>query len=143
MPLPRQLLHESGELVHVAVWPWVHEKHLLASRHYAFEGRCFVLAVGQIQRGSDIPPGLGRAEGVGEDDLMLRGGSCVIAPDASLMTEPLLDDEGVIVAEIDPRMRDRETMTLDVTGHYHRPELLGTYVDYGDRATSLPPAVDG
>jgi predicted amidohydrolase len=46
MPLARQALHNAGEHIHVAVWPTVHEMHQIASRHYAFEARCFVLAVG-------------------------------------------------------------------------------------------------
>jgi len=33
----------------------VHELHQLASRHYAFEGRCFVLAVGLMMRAEDLP----------------------------------------------------------------------------------------
>lgn len=57
MPLSRQALHNSGEHIHVAVWPSVHDKHQLASRHYAFEGRCFVVAAGQIMRVSDFPKG--------------------------------------------------------------------------------------
>jgi nitrilase len=60
MPLPRQALHEQGETVHVAVWPTVHERHQIASRHYAFEGRTHVIAVGQIQRaGTHLPAGSG------------------------------------------------------------------------------------
>src|SRR5690606_240396 len=50
MPLSRQALHNSGEDVHVAVWPTVQERHQIASRHYAFEGRCFVLAAGSLMR---------------------------------------------------------------------------------------------
>ncbi len=46
MPLARMAMHNSGEHVHVAVWPTAHELHQLCSRHYAFEGRCFVLAAG-------------------------------------------------------------------------------------------------
>ncbi|MDQ3650016.1 MAG: carbon-nitrogen hydrolase family protein, partial [Acidobacteriota bacterium] len=36
MPLARQTLHTSGEHIHVAVFPAVHEMHQIASRHYAF-----------------------------------------------------------------------------------------------------------
>ncbi|MBA2340742.1 MAG: carbon-nitrogen hydrolase family protein, partial [Pyrinomonadaceae bacterium] len=39
MPLARQAMHTSGEHIHVAVFPTVHEMHQIASRHYAFEGR--------------------------------------------------------------------------------------------------------
>src|SRR5687768_8985905 len=58
MPLARQALHDSGEDIHVALWPTVHERHQLASRHYAFEGRCFVLAAGSVMRTTSLPPEL-------------------------------------------------------------------------------------
>jgi nitrilase len=48
-------MHNSGEHIHVAVWPTVHESHQLASRQYAFEGRCFVQAVGSIMTADDLP----------------------------------------------------------------------------------------
>lgn len=47
MPLARQALHEAGEDIHVAVWPTVKDMHQVSSRHYAFEGRCYVLAAGR------------------------------------------------------------------------------------------------
>ena len=34
--------------MHVAQWPSVNRNHDLASRHYAFEGQCFVLAAGSV-----------------------------------------------------------------------------------------------
>ena len=55
MPLARQALHESGEDVHAALWPTVHEMHQIASRNYAFEARCFVLAAGSLMRASALP----------------------------------------------------------------------------------------
>ena len=58
MPLARQVLHDSGEHIHIAVWPTFNEMHQIASRHYAFEGRCFVLAAGLLMRVRDLPAGL-------------------------------------------------------------------------------------
>jgi predicted amidohydrolase len=55
MPLARQAMHVSGEDIHVAVFPTVHETHQIASRHYAFEGRCFVLAAGLLMKAADLP----------------------------------------------------------------------------------------
>lgn len=122
MPMARQALHDSGELIHVALWPWVHELHQLASRHYAFEGRCFVLAAGSIQRAVDLPPEL---EKPGElPELLLRGGSTVFAPDGSLVVQPLMDREDIVYADLDPAIRDREVMTLDSSGHYSRPDIF-------------------
>src|SRR5215813_3997021 len=48
MPLARQAMHEAGEEIHIACWPQVKEMNLVASRHYAFEGRCFVIATGAV-----------------------------------------------------------------------------------------------
>ena len=54
----------------------------------------------------------------------MRGGSSVIAPDGSYIVEPLFDEERIIIAELDLTAIDREKMTLDVTGHYHRPDVF-------------------
>jgi nitrilase len=137
MPLPRQALHEQGETVHIAVWPTVHDKHQIASRHYAFEGRTHVIAVGQIQRaGTHLPAGWARMDGVGDADLVLRGGSCVIGPDGGFLpgAEPVFDEETIVYAEIDPSRADEEAMTLDITGHYHRAELF----DFAVRPSARP-----
>ncbi len=124
MPLARQALHDSGELIHIAVWPTVHDKHQLASRHYALEGRCFVLAVGQIIEAKDLPQTLSRADGFDDGTLALRGGSAVIGPDGQYVVEPVFDREELLVAQIDPTAVDREAMTLDVSGHYSRPDVF-------------------
>ena len=126
MPLARQTLHESGEDVHVAVWPTVHELHQVASRQYAFEGRCFVLASGALMRASALPPELEpHPERVsGPDQWVLRGGSAIIGPDGKYIVEPLYDEPRIVIAELDLRRASEESMTLDVTGHYHRPELF-------------------
>src|SRR6266852_3414942 len=73
MPLVRMAMHNSGEHIHVAVWPTVHDLHQLASRHYAFEGRCFVLAVGLLMPATDIPQEFGGHKC--EEKWIERGGS--------------------------------------------------------------------
>ena len=123
MPLARQALHDSGEQIHVAQWPTVHDAHQLASRHYAFEGRCFVLAVGSLLRMSALPEALW-PEGADGNDLALRGGSAVAAPDGTWLVEPVFDEERTIVVDLDLAQIDRESITLDVSGHYSRPDVL-------------------
>ena len=127
MPQARQAMHESGEHIHVAVWPWVHDVHQLASRHYAFEGRTYVIAVGQILKAGSLPVECKlKPDLEGEPDLsLLRGGSCVFGPDGSLLLEPQLDLEKTIMLEIpDLEKTIRERMNLDVTGHYNRPDIF-------------------
>jgi predicted amidohydrolase len=135
MPLARQALHLEAEQIHVAVWPTVHERHQIASRHYAFEGRCFVLAAGGIQRAHDLPSELERSPELAADPeaLVLSGGSAIIGPDGNYVAGPVFDEETVLVADLDLRAIDREAMALDVTGHYARDDVFGFSVDRGGR----------
>ncbi len=126
MPLARQALHDSGEDIHVAVWPTVHEMHQVASRHYAFEGRCYVLAAGSLMRASMLPPGLTPNPDIvrNPNDLVLRGGSAIIAPDGSYAVEPVYDTPITLHAALDLGAVRREQMTLDVSGHYARRDCF-------------------
>lgn len=137
MPLARYALHESGEDVHVAAWPAVHELHQVASRAHAFEGRCFVLAAGGLMRASTMPAGLEpHPEKVpSPDSLVLRGGSCIIGPNGKFLVEPVFDREAVLVAELDLDQCRVEGFTRDVTGHYQRRDAF----DFGVLPARRPP----
>ena len=141
MPLARQALHESGEDIHVAVWPTVHEMHQVASRQYAFEGRCFVLAAGSLMRASALPPGLDvhRERVTHGAQWVLRGGSAIIGPDGGYLVAPVYDEHRVLVAELDLARIREESMTLDVSGHYARPDLF----EFRARRTGIRPAGEG
>jgi nitrilase len=126
MPLARQALHQSAEEIHVAAWPAVPEMYQIASRHYAFEGRCFVLAVGQIIAARDLPSGLEPPDDLkGKPEALLyNGGSCIIGPNGAILAGPILDREEILIADLDLGMIPEESMALDVTGHYNRPDLF-------------------
>src|SRR5271154_5759056 len=126
MPLARMAMHNSREHIHVAVWPTVHELHQLASRHYAFEGRCFVLAVGLMMPASDLPRELHDSATLraGNRHWIERGGSAIIGPDAQYVLNPVFDREELLVSDLDLAQIDREMMTFDVSGHYARPDLF-------------------
>jgi nitrilase len=130
MPLVRQRLHMEHEEIHVALWPSVKEMYQIASRHYAFEGRCFVVAAGSIMRRSDLPRELEVAANVasGEDEFLLNGGSCVISPDGSYVAGPAFGSEVIILARINLERTREESMTLDVAGHFNRPDLFDFHV---------------
>ena len=121
MPLARQALHDSGEDIHVAAWPTVHEMHQVASRHYAFEGRCFVLAAGSLVKTASLPKELD-VHPAQRGEWALRGGSMIVAPNGAVLAGPTFEHEELVFAELDLRHVREESMTLDVSGHYSRPD---------------------
>lgn len=126
MPLARQAMHESAEEIHVAAWPTVRDMYQVASRHYAFEGRCFVLAAGSITKARDLPVDLDLPPDLAgrPDALVCAGGSCIIAPDGTFLAGPVFDREEILVADLDLGRIAEESMALDVTGHYNRPDVF-------------------
>lgn len=130
MPMARQKLHTSGEQIHIAQWPWVKEMALVASRHYAFEGRCFVLACGALLHAGALPSELELLPELlsSPDPLLLRGGSAIIGPDGTILAGPLMDVTDILHAEVDLDRIWEESLTMDVAGHYSRPDLFGTYI---------------
>ena len=126
MPLTRQAMHNAGEQIHIALWPQVHDMLQLASRHYAFEGRCYVLAVGQIMTAAQVPNELELPDHLRDkpDVQILNGGSCIIGPNGQYVVEPIFGKEELIVAEIDLGKTIEESMTLDTSGHYQRQDIF-------------------
>jgi predicted amidohydrolase len=126
MPLTRQALHLSGEDIHAAAWPAVKEMNQVASRHYAFEGRCFVVAAGAIMRSRDLPKELEPVAALAKDPdaFVLNGGSAVIGPDGLYVAGPAFDCEALVLARVNLDRIREENLTLDVTGHYSRPDLF-------------------
>lgn len=137
MPLARAAMHNQVEAVHIAAWPTVRETHAIASRHYAFEGRCFVLAAGLVQHRADLFDGLASCGGNAEAEALLaaipdgalnRGGSMIIAPDARILALAG-DGEEIIHASLDLREIAEARATLDTDGHYSRPDVFTLDVD--------------
>ncbi len=126
MPLARQAMHDSGEDIHVAVWPNVHEMVQIASRQYAFEGRCFVLAAGSLLRAANLPPELEPHPDrvTSASQFVLRGGSAIIGPNGAYVAGPVFDEPCILTAELDLEQVREELMSLDVAGHYSRPDCL-------------------
>ena len=94
----------------------------VASRQYAFEGRCFVIASGAVLHRDDLPHELDVPDDT--PDLVLRGGSAIIAPDGRYLAGPVYDEETVLTADLDLGEIDREVLTLDTSGHYQRRDVF-------------------
>ena len=142
MPLTRAAMHEKRESVHVAAWPTLNDTHLIASRHYAFEGRCFVLAAATIQTRGELLAGLERAGGDPDAEALLcsipeealqHGGSAIIGPDGVVIARAE-DQEMVLGADPQIGRIGEELATFDANGHYARPDIFRLTIDREARA---------
>ncbi len=126
MPLARQAMHQKGEQIHVAVWPAGWDMHQVMSRHYAFEGRTFVLAAASVVKLSDMPPHLAGLQHLKpmDGEYLIEGGSAIIGPDGLYMAGPVYHEETILYADLDMRRIAEELTTLDVVGHYNRPDVF-------------------
>ena len=137
MPLARAVMHNLREDVHVAAWPTVRESHAIASRHYAMEGRCFVLAAGLVQVKDDLLDGLERVGGSAEarelleaipGEVLNKGGSLIAAPDTRVIAQAG-EGEETLLAELDLGEVGAGLTNLDTDGHYARPDVFELTVD--------------
>lgn len=131
MPLTRQAMHDESEDIHIALWPHVKELHHVASRHYAHEGRCYVVAVGQIMHKDELPQSLTLSKQVAldEDGLVMRGGSAVYGPDGSIIVHPIINKKELILVDIELERVYGERMNLSVSGHYNRDDIFSYHIN--------------
>ena len=135
MPLTRFAMHAKGEQIHVAAWPEVGdpELHRFATRHYAFEGRCFALCVmGAQLRPGDLPADFELRDAMGAaDDFVAAqgGGTCIFAPDGTIVADSAAGEETIVYGDLDLRRIPEEQAALDVVGHYNRPDVFSFTVD--------------
>jgi predicted amidohydrolase len=142
MPFARAAMHSKNEVIHVCQWPGVHDLHQLASRHYAFEGQCFVLAAGTFITKKDVLNGFDSLESKnnsarellenieGDNETVLyNGGSAAISPDSNYITEPLYEESAIIYSELNLELVNEGKLTLDSNGHYSRPDVFSLTIN--------------
>jgi nitrilase len=125
MPLARFALYQSGVEIYLAPTAEDEETWQISIQHIARESRSFVLSCCVFQRASSYPDDVQLADG---NELVGRGGSAILAPDASYLAGPLWDEEGILYAELDPQVLYEERQRFDAAGHYHRPDVLSLKV---------------
>ncbi len=137
LPLPRASLYAQGEDLHVAIWPGSKRNTRDITRFIARESRSFVVSVSGLMRKSDIPEDLPHADLLFEaaDDIMANGGSCAAGPDGNWLVKPQTGEELLAVVELDHRRVLEERHSLDVAGHYSRPDVTRLVVDRRRQST--------
>jgi nitrilase len=138
MPLARYALYAQGIDVYVAPTYDSGERWLATMQHIAREAGCWVLGSGVALRGADVR---GAAPGLEQlyahaDEWINPGDSIVVAPGGRVVAGPLRNECGILYAELDEGKVHDARRTLDIVGHYARPELFRLQV----RANRLAPA---
>ena len=124
MPLARYHQYAQGVQVHAAVTVDDSAGWQQLVRTIAAEGRVYVVAVCQHFARSQFPehPFLGGFPA--EADVLSGGGSLIMAPGGEVLAGPLEGGEGILTAEIDLARVVAEKHSLDITGHYARPDIF-------------------
>jgi nitrilase len=126
MPLARYAIYAQGPDIYVAPTWDSGEGWLTTMRHIALEGRCWVLGNGTAMRGQDLPDGFPDRDRLFPDlDSWFNGGdSVIVSPDGKVVAGPLHEEHGILYAECDPARARSSRRTLDVVGHYSRPDVF-------------------
>lgn len=154
-PLSKYAMYAQNEQVHVAAWPsfslydpFAHalgaEVNNAASKIYAVEGSCFVVAPcatvskEMIELLCDTPD---------KHDLLHAGGgfATIYGPDGSPLGDRLPpDQEGLIYADINLGMISVAKAAADPAGHYARPDVTRLLLNNrrGNRVETLALPID-
>jgi nitrilase len=147
-PLTKMAMYSLGEQLHVLAWPWFcvnpqvapalgYDSAVAATVSYALEGQCYVLAATSV-----MTPEI-RAQFVDSPDKDFfittgGGGAMIVGPDSRILTPRLPEnEEGVLVAEIDPSSIEISKIVADPVGHYARGDVVSLLFNRNGR----PPVV--
>ena len=126
MPLARVALYQKGLTIYLSPNTNDNPEWQDTIRHIAIEGKCFFVNADMLITKESYPKDLKTWE---RDVSILpeqicRGGSCVVDPYGHYLTEPVWDDEAIILADLDMTQVYASRMEHDPCGHYARPDVL-------------------
>lgn len=130
MPLARYALYAQG--IDILVNPtWDNGEVCLATlRHIAREGGCWVIGTATAMQGCDIPADFPDREKLFKPEEWVNDGDAVvIKPSGTVEAGPLNREKGILYAEIDTEAAARARRSLDVCGHYSRPDIFSLSVN--------------
>jgi nitrilase len=151
-PLTKMAMFSMGEQMHVLAWPWFCindqvapalgvESAKAATISYALEGQCYVLAATSVMT-QEIKDQF--CDSPDKDFFITLGGGAamIVGPDTRILTPTLPpDQEGVLVAEIDPMAIEVSKIVADPVGHYGRGDVVSLMFNRNGRPIVSSPAV--
>lgn len=135
MPLARYALYAQNIEIYVAPTWDCGDTWIASMNHIAREGGCWVLSTATALQGADVPPDFPERAALFSDDEWICSGDAVVAkPSGGIVAGPLHNEKGILYATIDPAAARQARKSLDVTGHYGRPDIFRLEIDRRPRA---------
>jgi nitrilase len=131
MPLARYALYAQGIEIYIAPTYDSGDGWIGTMQHIAREGCCWVIGSGNAIKASDIPedfPGKTKLY-PDPDEWVNPGDSIVIAPGGEIITGPMRNEQAILYAEVDKERVGIARRSLDVVGHYARPDIFKLHID--------------
>lgn len=129
LPLARASLHKQGELIHVAVWPGNLRNTEDITRFIALEERSWVISVSGFLRSEDFSHLAKEDFPMKEvmesfDGNWMNGGTVISDPTGRFVADPLVNEEGIVYADLDTLTAIKERQNFDISGHYSRFDIF-------------------
>ncbi|MEJ2181568.1 MAG: carbon-nitrogen hydrolase family protein [Gammaproteobacteria bacterium] len=131
MPLARYALYAQGVEIYVAPTYDSGDGWIGSLQHIAREACCWVVGSGTVLKASDIPKDFPDRESLypDQDEWVNPGDSVVIAPGGEIVAGPLRNEQSILYAEVDSKQVGNARRTLDIVGHYARPDIFTLQVN--------------
>ena len=130
MPLARYALYAQDIDIYVApTWDNGESWHA-TMRHIAKEAGCWVIGTATAMQGKDLPESFPERGKLFEPEEWINDGDAVVVkPMGAIAAGPLNRVKGILYAEIDRETARRARRSLDVTGHYARPDIFALSIN--------------
>ncbi len=130
MPLARFALYSQDIDIYVAPTWDCGETWLASMNHIAREGGCWVLSTATALQGADVPEEFPERSRLFKDEEWINSGDAVVVkPFGGVVAGPLHREKGILYATIDLEAARSSRKSLDVAGHYGRPDLFHLEID--------------
>lgn len=125
MPLARYALYAQD--IEIFVNPtWDNgEACLVSLRHIAKEAGCWVIGTATALQGCDVPENFPERDRLYKPEEWINNGDAVVInPAGAVSAGPLHREKSILYTEIDVEAARRARRSLDVCGHYARPDIF-------------------
>lgn len=130
MPLARYALYAQGlEILVNPTWDYG-DTRLASLRHIAKEAGCWVISTATALQSEDVPRDFPERDRLFRlEEWINDGDAVVIRPNGAIAAGPLSREKGILYAEIDAEAARSARRSLDVCGHYARPDIFSLTVN--------------